>query len=108
MCGRHAGGDRRPVTIKCRIGIDDMDEVAGLNHFVEAQIKAGVKIIYLHARKAWLNGLSPRKNREIPPLNYSRAAGLAADYPELDIILNGGLETAEDIRAASEKGAFCG
>lgn len=98
----------RPVTVKCRIGIDDMDEVAGLNNFVEAQIKAGVKIIYLHARKAWLNGLSPKENREIPPLNYSRAARLAADYPELDIILNGGLETAKDIRAASEKGAFCG
>ena len=98
----------RPVTVKCRIGIDDMDVVEGLNRFVEAQMQAGLKILYLHARKAWLNGLSPKENREIPPLDYGRAVKLAQEYPELDIILNGGLETLDDVKSAAGGGAFCG
>ena len=62
-----------PVTIKCRIGIDDMDEEVGLDMFVDTLSAAGVQIFYLHARKAWLKGLSPKENRDIPPLNYARA-----------------------------------
>ena len=81
----------KPVTVKCRIGIDDMDPESGLDRFVDAVWQAGVKVIYLHARKAWLNGLSPKENREIPPLDYSRAERLAMRCPELDILLNGGL-----------------
>ncbi|MBL6775886.1 MAG: tRNA dihydrouridine(20/20a) synthase DusA [Alphaproteobacteria bacterium] len=108
-CVRAMQGETdRPVTVKCRIGIDDMDVMEGLNKFVDAQAEAGVKIIYLHARKAWLNGLSPKENREVPPLDYGRASQLAADYPDLDIILNGGLETLEDIQSATEAGLFCG
>ena len=108
-CVRAMQGETdRPVTVKCRIGIDDMDVMEGLNQFVDAQAEAGVKIIYLHARKAWLNGLSPKENREVPPLDYGRAGKLAADYPDLDIILNGGLETLEDIQSAAAAGLFSG
>jgi tRNA-dihydrouridine synthase A len=81
----------RPVTVKCRIGIDDMDAEAGLDRFVDTISDAGVRTIYLHARKAWLNGLSPKENREVPPLDYGRAERLARRRPDLDIILNGGL-----------------
>ena len=85
-----------PMTVKCRIGIDDMDEETGLDIFIDAIADAGVKVIYLHARKAWLSGLSPKENREIPPLNYSRAYRLKQRRPDLEIYLNGGLVTAED------------
>ena len=84
-----------PVTVKCRIGIDDMDPEAGLDHFVDTVTAAGVTVIYLHARKAWLNGLSPKENRDIPPLDYDRASRLAERRPDLDIILNGGLDTVD-------------
>lgn len=87
-----------PVTVKCRIGIDDMDPQSGLNRFVEAQIDAGVKAIYLHARKAWLQGLSPAENRNIPPLDYQRAIDLALDYPEIDVIVNGGITSIPQMR----------
>jgi len=85
-----------PVTVKCRIGIDDMDPEAGLDDFIDAVAAAGVDVIYLHARKAWLNGLSPKENRDVPPLDYDRAARLASRRPDLEIILNGGLTTVED------------
>ena len=81
-----------PVTVKCRIGIDDMDEETGLDSFVGAVAAAGVSTLYLHARKAWLQGLSPKENRDIPPLNYGRAARLAAARPGMQVILNGGLD----------------
>ena len=80
--------------MKCRIGIDDMDPEAGLDEFVDAVADAGVGVIYLHARKAWLNGLSPKENRDIPPLDYDRAARLAGRRPDLDVVLNGGLDNA--------------
>ena len=63
-----AGG--LPVSVKCRIGIDDMDPETGLDYFVDLVAEAGVNVVYLHARKAWLNGLSPKENRDIPPLDY--------------------------------------
>ena len=85
-----------PVTVKCRIGIDDMDEEAGLDHFVDAIADAGVRHIYLHARKAWLNGLSPKENRDIPPLNYERAWRLKQRRSDLAIYLNGGIVTADE------------
>ena len=87
-----------PVTVKCRIGIDDMDPESGLDCFVDAVAEAGVKVIYLHARKAWLNGLSPKENREIPPLDYARAERLVRRRPDLDIILNGGLSDGQMIQ----------
>ena len=84
------------VTIKCRIGIDDMDEEAGLDHFIDKVADAGVKHVYLHARKAWLSGLSPKENREIPPLRYDRVKRLKTRRPDLYIYLNGGIVTAEE------------
>ena len=84
-----------PVTVKCRIGIDDMDPEAGLDGFIDAVADAGVTVVYLHARKAWLNGLSPKENRDIPPLDYGRAARLAERRPDLGIILNGGLDSVD-------------
>ena len=84
-----------PVTIKCRIGIDNMDAETGLDRFVDTVAAAGVSVFYLHARKAWLNGLSPKENRTIPPLDYDRARRLAKRRSDLSVILNGGLETAD-------------
>ena len=95
-----------PVTVKCRIGIDDMDPESGLDEFVDAVANAGVGVIYLHARKAWLNGLSPKENRDIPPLDYDRAARLALRRPDLEVILNGGLDNA--VTALGEWPRFAG
>ena len=84
-----------PVTVKCRIGIDNMDAETGLDRFVDSVADVGVQVFYLHARKAWLNGLSPKENRTIPPLDYDRARRLAKRRSDLSVILNGGLETAD-------------
>tara|TARA_B100000989_G_scaffold232955_1_gene179724 strand:- start:446 stop:1444 length:999 start_codon:yes stop_codon:yes gene_type:complete len=84
-----------PITVKCRIGINDMDAETGLDRFVETLANAGVSIFYLHARKAWLTGLSPKQNRTIPPLDYDRVRRLAKRRSDLSVILNGGLETAD-------------
>ena len=86
-----------PVTIKCRIGIDDSDEYAFLEEFIVRNKDAGCKTFIIHARKAWLKGLSPKDNREIPPLNYDRVYKLKQDHPDLDIHINGGIKTIEDI-----------
>jgi tRNA-dihydrouridine synthase A len=82
---------RIPVTVKCRIGIDDQDDEADLQNFVEKVAAAGCSTFIVHARKAWLQGLSPKENREIPPLNYDRVHRLKTSMPHLNIILNGGL-----------------
>ena len=87
----------KPVTVKCRIGIDDMDVDSSLDRFTAKIATSGVSIFYIHARKAWLKGLSPKENRNIPPLDYERVAKLAKTRPELTIILNGGLIDREDI-----------
>ncbi len=86
---------RVPVTVKCRIGIDDQDEHEGLDQFVEAVAATGCNTFIIHARKAWLKGLSPKENRDIPPLNYPRVHQLKASLPHLSIILNGGLVSLE-------------
>ena len=85
-----------PVTVKHRIGIDDMEDYAGLTRFVEAQAHAGVTTFIVHARKAWLNGLSPKENREVPPLKYDMVYQLKRDYPELEIVLNGGINSIQE------------
>jgi tRNA-dihydrouridine synthase A len=87
-----------PVTVKCRIGIDDRDDYAFLEQFVDAVSAAGVSVFIVHARKAFLSGLSPKENREIPPLRYEVAARLKYERPQLRIILNGGLRSLEDVR----------
>jgi tRNA-dihydrouridine synthase A len=91
-----------PVTVKCRIGIDDQDSGAGLSRFVETVAAAGCGIFIVHARKAWLQGLSPKENREIPPLDYERVYMLKRAFPELTIVLNGGIETLEQAKTHLE------
>ena len=85
-----------PVSVKCRIGVDDMDEEKDLNTFIKKVSDSGCKIFIVHARKAWLKGLSPRENRNIPPLNYERVYKLKDEFPHLEVIINGGLENIED------------
>ncbi|WP_412723108.1 tRNA dihydrouridine(20/20a) synthase DusA [Alteromonas sp. D210916BOD_24] len=85
-----------PITVKCRIGIDDMDEDEDFARFIDTVANAGCDTFIVHARKAWLQGLSPKENREIPPLNYPRVHRLKAAYPDLSISINGGIKTIDD------------
>ena len=88
-----------PVTVKCRLGIDDQDPEAALDELAGAVTAAGVDALIVHARKAWLEGLSPKENREIPPLDYARVFRLKQAYPRLPVLLNGGLD---DVRRGLE------
>ena len=92
-----------PVTVKCRIGIDDQDAEEDLQNFVKNVSDAGCETFIVHARKAWLKGLSPKENREIPPLDYDRVHRLKASFPKLTILLNGGLENYEMIQENTDK-----
>ena len=85
------------VTVKCRIGVDEQDEYEDLHRFVETLIGAGLETLIVHARKAWLHGLSPKENREIPPLNYARVYRLKREFPQLAIVINGGILDAEAV-----------
>ncbi len=85
-----------PVTVKCRIGVDDQDSEAGLAHFVETVAIGGCETFIIHARKAWLQGLSPKQNRHVPPLDYDRVYRLKATRPDLHIIINGGIKDVGD------------
>ena len=83
---------RVPVTVKCRIGIDDQDSEARPASASSTSVAgAGCRTFIVHARKAWLQGLSPKENREVPPLDYARVYRLKAAHPELTIVLNGGI-----------------
>ena len=82
-----------PVTVKSRIGIDDLDSYEFLHTFVEQVAQAGCKHFIVHARKAWLSGLSPKQNRDIPPLDYMRVYKIKNDFPALEISINGGIKT---------------
>src|SRR5690606_22357323 len=84
-----------PVTVKCRIGIDDQDTEESLDRFADTMVAAGVEALYVHARKAWLQGLSPKENRTIPPLDYPRVHRLAKRLAPLPTMINGGIETLE-------------
>lgn len=87
-----------PVTVKTRIGIDEQDSYEALTHFIGTVAAAGCDTFIIHARKAWLNGLSPKENREIPPLRYDVALRLKTDFPALAIVLNGGIKTFAQIQ----------
>jgi tRNA-dihydrouridine synthase A len=89
---------RVPVTVKCRIGIDDQDDYAFLERFVTTVREAGVDTFIVHARKAYLQGLSPKENREVPPLRYEVPLQLKREHPDLVVILNGGLKTVAQVR----------
>jgi len=87
-----------PVTVKCRIGIDDQDEESALQDFVGQLVDAGCRSLSVHARKAWLQGLSPKENRDIPPLNYQRVYRLKQDFSDLEVVINGGIHDMQQIR----------
>ncbi len=82
---------RIPVTVKCRIGVDEQDDYHDLQQFTARMVDAGVEVLTVHARKAWLKGLSPKENREIPPLNYARVHALKRGFPQLCVVINGGI-----------------
>ena len=96
---REAVPARVPVTVKTRLGVDDHDSYDFLHGFAAAIVAAGCRTLIVHARKAWLSGLSPKENREIPPLDYARVHRLKRDFPGVEIVVNGGLTSAAAVRA---------
>jgi tRNA-dihydrouridine synthase A len=88
---------RVPVTVKCRIGIDDHDDWSFLRDFVAAIQDAGCEVVVVHARKAILKGLTPKQNREVPPLDYARAARVKREFPYMTVVVNGGLRTVPQV-----------
>jgi tRNA-dihydrouridine synthase A len=97
---------RVPVTVKCRIGVDDQDPEIALDALADAVVAAGADGLIVHARKAWLQGLSPKENREVPPLDYPRVARLKARLPQVPVVLNGGIATLD--AAGEHLGVFDG
>ncbi len=87
-----------PVTVKCRIGIDDQDPEVALDRLARGVIAAGADALIVHARKAWLNGLSPKENRDIPPLDYDRVYRLKAALPDVSVVINGGIAGIEQAK----------
>jgi len=81
----------RPVTLKTRIGVDEFDDEAFFQGFADCVLESGIKTIIIHARKAWLTGLSPKQNRDVPPLDYERVYRLKARHPEIQAVINGGI-----------------
>lgn len=100
----------RPVTVKCRIGIDDQDTEQSLDRFADMMVAAGVDALYVHARKAWLQGLSPKENRTIPPLDYDRVHRLAARLSPYPVMINGGILSLDDAEShlAATSGVMLG
>ncbi|NCC21986.1 MAG: tRNA dihydrouridine(20/20a) synthase DusA [Alphaproteobacteria bacterium] len=92
-----------PVTVKCRIGIDEHDSFEFLDNFVRTVRNAGCETFIVHARKAWLSGLSPKENREIPPLDRERVAALRRAHPGLAVHINGGIRTLAEVRELSSR-----
>ena len=92
-----------PVTIKCRIGIDERDSESELIKFVQIVADAGCGVFIIHARKAILSGLGPKENRQVPPLNYERVYAIKASFPELTVVLNGGVKSLDSVEKLLEK-----
>lgn len=92
-----------PVTVKCRLGVDDDSEYERFAEFVDRQVQAGAPMVVVHARNAWLKGLSPKENREVPPLRYDWAYRLKQERPQLPVVLNGGLATIDAVQAQQGK-----
>ena len=91
-----------PVTVKSRLGVDDHDSYAFFSDFIGTVAESGCRTFIVHARKAWLTGLSPKQNRDVPPLHYDRVLNLKKEHPELEVILNGGISTVEQVRSHLE------
>lgn len=94
----------REVTVKCRIGVDDQDPQVALPAFLQAISDAGVRRVIIHARKAWLKGLSPKENRDVPPLDYPLVMRMKAAFPDLHISINGGITSLDQAKAFLEDG----
>lgn len=92
-----------PVTLKTRLGVDDWDDDEKLHCFIREVKSAGLDRVIIHARKAWLNGLSPSQNRSIPPLNFGRVERISKAFPELPIIINGGIDSIAEINSALKR-----
>lgn len=92
-----------PVTVKCRLGVDDDSEYERFAEFVDRQVQAGAPMVVVHARNAWLKGLSPKENREVPPLRYDWAYRLKQERPQLPVVLNGGLASIDAVQAQQGK-----
>ena len=92
-----------PVTVKNRIAIDEMEEYETLHRFLSIVSAAGCKTFIVHARKAWLKGLSPKQNRDVPPLNYELVYQMKREFPELEIIINGGIKTLDETQQHLEQ-----
>jgi tRNA-dihydrouridine synthase A len=88
-----------PVTVKCRIGVDEQDPEEALDAMTRAVVAAGADVLIVHARKAWLKGLSPKENREVPPLDYGRVYRLKEAWPDVPIVINGGIGSLDEARA---------
>jgi tRNA-dihydrouridine synthase A len=88
-----------PVTVKCRIGVDDQDPEQALRDVIGLCARAGVKTFAVHARKAWLEGLSPKENRDVPPLDYELVYRVKREHPKLKIVINGGINTLDEAHA---------
>jgi tRNA-dihydrouridine synthase A len=101
---------RVPVTVKCRIGVDDQDPEEALDRMAHSVVAAGADALVVHARKAWLQGLSPKENREVPPLDYDRVYRLKAAFPDLPIVVNGGISSLAAVKGhlARVDGAMLG
>jgi tRNA-dihydrouridine synthase A len=101
---------RVPVTVKCRIGIDNQDPELALDTLARHVVAAGADALVVHARKAWLNGLSPKQNRDIPPLDYDRVYRLKAAMPDVPVIINGGIASLDEARGHLDRvdGAMLG
>jgi tRNA-dihydrouridine synthase A len=93
-----------PVTVKCRIGVDDQNPETVLPDFIDRVSRAGVRHFVIHARKAWLQGLSPKENREIPPLDYPLVLRMKREFPDLTICINGGVTTLDQARGLLDQG----
>ncbi len=94
-----------PVTVKCRIGVDEQDPQVALSALAHAVFDKGCDAIWVHARKAWLQGLSPKQNRDVPPLDYGRVHALKAEFPDKFIGINGGLQSPQEALGVAHEGA---
>ena len=97
-------GQPAEVTVKCRIGVDDQDPTQVLPHFIETMRAAGVRRMSIHARKAWLQGLSPKENRDIPPLDYPLVHAMKQDFPDMHLSINGGITALDQAQTHLDAG----
>ena len=104
ICEAMCAASPARITVKCRIGVDTQDPQRALPLFLDRLVQAGIGHVIIHARKAWLQGLSPKENRDIPPLDHDLVLAMKAAFPGLRITLNGGITTLDQARAVLDRG----